>query len=71
LFLVLPAIPTTGMTSADADALTTRVRDAMMEELIRLSHLSGSGNGVPLPRASGVANGKDELRRRTKATDAL
>ncbi|KAF2184108.1 1-acylglycerol-3-phosphate O [Zopfia rhizophila CBS 207.26] len=48
---VLPPIPTTGLTAADADALTTRTRDAMMNELIRLSHLSSNGNGTPLPRA--------------------
>jgi lysophosphatidate acyltransferase len=64
---VLPAIPTKGMTAADVDGLVKRTQDAMLEELIRLSHVSGAGNGVPLPRASGVAREKDdqsELRRR-------
>ena len=64
---VLPAIPTKGMTAADVDGLVVRTRDAMLEELIRLSHVSGAGNGVPLPRASGALREKDEqgeLRRR-------
>jgi len=49
---VLPPIKTQGMTSADVDGLLKRTRDAMLDELIRLSHVSGTGNGVPLPRAS-------------------
>ncbi|KAF2004013.1 1-acylglycerol-3-phosphate O [Amniculicola lignicola CBS 123094] len=63
---VLPAIPTTGLTGADADALTTRTRDAMLNELIRLSHLNETENGgVPLPRATGVDSARGELRKRT------
>ncbi|UPX09359.1 1-acylglycerol-3-phosphate O-acyltransferase [Ascochyta rabiei] len=64
---VLPAIPTTGMTAADVDGLVERTRNAMMDELVRLSHVSGSkqGNGVPLPRASGVEQFRKELRQRS------
>jgi lysophosphatidate acyltransferase len=36
----------------------------MMDELIRLSHVSGAGNGVPLPRATGVERSSEELRKR-------
>jgi len=64
---VLPAIPTKGMTVADVDGLVNKTRDAMLEEIIRLSHVSGTGNGVPLPRASGAVRDKDEqgeLRKR-------
>lgn len=61
---VLPAIPTKGMTAADVDALMKKTRDGMLEELIRLSHVSGHGNGVPLPRASGVEDESGELRKR-------
>jgi lysophosphatidate acyltransferase len=62
---VLPAISTKGMTGADADALTTKTRDAMMDELIRLSHLNNQGNGMPLPRADAVEKMPAELRKRT------
>jgi lysophosphatidate acyltransferase len=65
---VLPAIPTTGMTVADVDGLVQRTQQAMQEELIRLSHISGAGNGVPLPRAPGSSlretEEKSELRKR-------
>ncbi|KAF2279818.1 1-acylglycerol-3-phosphate O-acyltransferase [Westerdykella ornata] len=59
---VLPPIPTKGLTTADVDVLTVKTRDAMLDELIRLSHVSGTGNAVPLPRASkatAVENGVD------------
>ncbi|KAF2124217.1 1-acylglycerol-3-phosphate O-acyltransferase [Dothidotthia symphoricarpi CBS 119687] len=61
---VLPPIPTKGLTSADVDRLVEKTRNAMMEELVRLSHVSGTGNGVPLPRASGADNARGELRKR-------
>ena len=63
---VLPPISTKGKTAADVDELVKKTRDAMLEELIRLSHVSGDGNGVPLPRASGRAgtSGEGELRKR-------
>ena len=62
---VLPPISTKGKTAADVDDLMKKTRDAMLEELIRLSHVSGEGNGVPLPRASGRAGaGEGELRKR-------
>lgn len=63
---VLPPISTKGKTAADVDDLVKRTRDAMLEELIRLSHVSGVGEGVPLPRTSGRAgtDAEGELRRR-------
>jgi lysophosphatidate acyltransferase len=62
---ILPAIPTTGMTAADVDALVERTRNAMLEELVRLSHVRADGEaGVPLPRVSGAEREKSELRRR-------
>lgn len=60
----LPPIRTVGMTSENVDALLEQTRSAMMEELIRLSHVSGEGNGQPLPRVSGVDDSRNELRRR-------
>ncbi|KAF2019825.1 1-acylglycerol-3-phosphate O [Aaosphaeria arxii CBS 175.79] len=63
-FSVLPPIPTKGLTPADADALTTKTRDAMMNELIRLSHLTENGSNTPLPRATGVEDSSAELRKR-------
>ncbi|CAO2652131.1 Nn.00g004140.m01.CDS01 [Neocucurbitaria sp. VM-36] len=60
----LPPIRTTGLKTEDVDALVQRTQDAMMEELIRLSHVSGAGNGEPLPRASGVDGERRELRKR-------
>lgn len=63
---VLPPINTKGMTAENVDALMKRTRDSMLEELIRLSHLRGDGNGAPLPRASGrgEADAQGELRKR-------
>ncbi|KAF1943700.1 1-acylglycerol-3-phosphate O [Clathrospora elynae] len=62
---MLPPISTKGMTAENVDALVEKTRKAMMDELIRLSHVSGVGNGEPLPRASGVEETRrDELRRR-------
>ena len=61
----LPPISTTGLKTEDVSALVEKTRDAMMEELIRLSHVSGAGNGEPLPRASGVDGERRELRKRT------
>lgn len=60
----LPPISTKGLTSEDVDALLEKTRSAMSEELIRLSHVSGEGNGEPLPRASGVTLSKNEPRKR-------
>ncbi|KAJ4290273.1 1-acylglycerol-3-phosphate O-acyltransferase [Kalmusia sp. IMI 367209] len=62
---ILPPISTKGLTASDVDALMKKTRDAMLEELIRLSHVSGEGNGVPLPRVSGrESEEKSELRKR-------
>ncbi|KAH7377679.1 1-acylglycerol-3-phosphate O-acyltransferase [Pyrenochaeta sp. MPI-SDFR-AT-0127] len=60
----LPPISTVGMTSENVDALLEKTRSAMVEELIRLSHVSGEGNGQPLPRVSGVDGSRNELRKR-------
>ncbi|OCL12225.1 acyltransferase-domain-containing protein, partial [Glonium stellatum] len=59
---VLPPIPTTGLTSADADRLTQRTRDAMMDELIRLSHLRPYDDGAAA--ATGVDMGAGTGARR-------
>ncbi|KAF1833608.1 1-acylglycerol-3-phosphate O [Decorospora gaudefroyi] len=62
---VLPPIQTKGMGPEHVDGLVKKTRDAMMDELIRLSHISGAGNGEPLPRASGVDEQiRNEVRRR-------
>lgn len=61
---VLPPVSTVGKTAKDVDALLQATTDAMMEELIRLSHVSGTGNGEPLPRSTGIDGGRKELRRR-------
>lgn len=61
---ILPPISTVGKTADDVNQLLEQTRDAMMDELIRLSHVSGAGNGEPLPRASGVDQSRDELRKR-------
>lgn len=61
---VLPPISTKGCTKEDVDGLVEKTRNAMMDELVRLSHVQEGGNGVPLPRASGVDDKTRELRRR-------
>ncbi|KAF2263269.1 1-acylglycerol-3-phosphate O-acyltransferase [Lojkania enalia] len=61
---VLPAIPTLGLTTADVDALCTRTRDAMLAELLRLSHVSGQGNGNPLPQTTGIEDSREGLKMR-------
>lgn len=61
---VLPPIPTTGLTAADADKLTQRTRDAMMNELMRLSHLRPYEDGAAI--ATGV-DGGSEVRRKVGA----
>jgi lysophosphatidate acyltransferase len=62
---VLPPISTKGCTAEDVDMLVEKTRKAMLDELIRLSHVSGEGtNGVPLPSASGVDDETRELRKR-------
>ncbi|USP77715.1 1-acylglycerol-3-phosphate acyltransferase [Curvularia clavata] len=62
---VLPPIQTKGLGAEHVDELVKKTRDAMMEELIRLSHISGTGNGEPLPRSSGVdEQARGELRKR-------
>lgn len=63
---VLPPISTVGKTVDDINDLLEQTTNAMMEELIRLSHVSGVGNGEPLPRASGVETSRNELRKRTQ-----
>lgn len=61
---ILPPISTKGKTAADVDDLLEATTRAMMEELVRLSHVSGQGNGEPLPRASGADRSREELRKR-------
>src|SRR6266700_23734 len=58
---VLPPIPTTGLTAADADKLTQRTRDAMMNELMRLSHLRWYEDGAAV--ATGVDGGSEARRK--------
>jgi lysophosphatidate acyltransferase len=62
---ILPPISTKGKTAEDVDSLVEKTRNAMLEELIRLSHVTDSGrNAMPLPSASGVDNATRELRKR-------
>lgn len=61
---ILPPVSTVGKTADDVDSLLQTTTEAMLEELIRLSHVSGTGNGEPLPRATGVDGSREELRRR-------
>lgn len=60
---VLPPVPTKGMSAADVDALVEKTRERMLEEIVRLSHVSGEGDGEPLPRKTVVQDGA-ELRKR-------
>lgn len=63
---VLPPISTKNCTAADVDALVEKTQKAMLDELVRLSHVTDGGkNGVPLPSASGVDDATRELRKRT------
>jgi lysophosphatidate acyltransferase len=63
---ILPPISTVGKVKEDVDELAERVREVIMEELVRLSHVQDGGrNGVPLPSASGVDAETRELRKRT------
>lgn len=62
---VLPPISTKGCTADDVNRLVEKTRAAMMDELIRLSHVTGEGkNGMPLPSVSGVDDATRELRKR-------
>jgi lysophosphatidate acyltransferase len=62
---VLPPISTKGCTVDDVNRLVEKTRNAMLDELIRLSHVTGEGkNGMPLPSATGVDDATRELRKR-------
>ncbi|KAF1919458.1 hypothetical protein BDU57DRAFT_593306 [Ampelomyces quisqualis] len=62
---VLPPISTRGCTADDVNRLVEKTQKAMLEELIRLSHVTDNGkNGMPLPSASGVDDVTRELRKR-------
>jgi lysophosphatidate acyltransferase len=62
---VLPPISTKGCTADDVNRLVEKTRNAMLDELIRLSHVTGEGkNAMPLPSASGVDDATRELRKR-------
>ncbi|KAF2803397.1 acyltransferase-domain-containing protein [Mytilinidion resinicola] len=61
---VLPPIPTKGMTAADADKLTTKTRDAMMSELIRLSTVAPNGHTPAAAIATGVERETQPAQRR-------
>jgi lysophosphatidate acyltransferase len=54
-----------GVVDVTVDTLVEKTRKAMLDELIRLSHVSGEDKeGVPLPSASGVDDETRELRKR-------
>ncbi|KAH6643543.1 hypothetical protein C7974DRAFT_381744 [Boeremia exigua] len=61
---VLPAIPTKGCTAADVDALVERARSAMMDELVRLAHVSSGAANGGAAHVSGVDSGRADLRQR-------
>jgi lysophosphatidate acyltransferase len=62
---ILPPVDTKGCTAEDVDRLVEKTRNAMLEELLRLSHVTDGGrNGMPLPSASGVDEKTRELRKR-------
>jgi lysophosphatidate acyltransferase len=62
---ILPPISTVGCTAANVNDLVEKTRKVMMDELVRLSHVTDGGkNGVPLPSATGVDERTRELRRR-------
>jgi lysophosphatidate acyltransferase len=61
---ILPPISTKGCTAEHVDSLVEKTRNAMLDELIRLSHVTDGGkNGMPLPSSSGVddATREEEL----------
>ncbi|KAH8726527.1 hypothetical protein GQ44DRAFT_613756 [Phaeosphaeriaceae sp. PMI808] len=62
---ILPPISTKGCTAEHVDALVEKTRNVMLDELIRLSHVTAeAGNAMPLPSASGVDDATRELRKR-------
>jgi lysophosphatidate acyltransferase len=62
---ILPPISTKDCTKEDIDSLIEKTRKVMMDELIRLSHVTEEGKqAMPLPSASGVDDATRELRKR-------
>lgn len=64
---VLPPIQTKGLEAKDVDTLVEKCRAAMLDEVVRLSHVVAGveGEALPMPRASGLEDQARELRKRT------
>lgn len=56
--LVLDPISTAGLTPADVDALTTKVRDIMLREIINLTY-QVRGQEAPMPASAVKATAID------------
>ena len=59
--VVLPPIPTTGLTAADVDDLAQKTRQAMLEELVRITR-KARGEGMAMSasidgQAAGMSTG--------------
>lgn len=55
---VLEPIPTTGLTTADVDALCTRTRELMLKEIINLTY-EARGQEAPIAASTAQASGVD------------
>jgi hypothetical protein len=54
--IVLPPIPTKNLTAADVDDLAKRTREAMLEELVRITERA-RGEGVKMGAVTGTSTG--------------